>query len=99
MFRRLAVHTADPQFLSDHAYFLQTTKDVLGHTLGQIHETVIVADIHLSDMPPLETRLVGDRAHDVARLHAVSMADLDTEGLKHNIIHVPTLATRRPRST
>src|SRR6266702_1904012 len=90
--RRLAVPAADPQFLPDHAYFLQASKDILGHALGQIDETVIVTDIHLSDVPPLEPRLVGDRANDVTGLHAMHVPDLEAEGFKHNTVVVAALA-------
>ena len=91
---RLAVHTADPQFLSSHTYFLQVAKNVLGHAFGQIDEAVIVTDVHLPDVTPFETRLVGDRANNVAGLHAVSMADFQAEGFKHNIVAVAALPAR-----
>ena len=91
--RRLAVHPADAQLLANHSHFLQVAEDVPGHALGQVDESMIVADVHVADMLPFQAGLVGDRADDVARLYAVSVADFDTESFEG---HVAIFATAPP---
>jgi hypothetical protein len=93
---RLAVHATDPQLLTNHAYLLQAAKDIPGHSLGQIDKAVIVADIDVPDVTPLEAGLVGDRADDVAGLHAVGVAYFETEGFEYNIVAFVALAASRP---
>src|ERR1700730_11258422 len=90
---RLAVHATDPQFLPHYSHLLQVAKDIPRHSLGKIDEAVVVADVDVPDVTPLEARLVGDRADDVAGLHAVGVAHFQTEGLEHNIAVVVALAT------
>src|SRR5690349_16024339 len=53
---------------------------VLGHAFRQVHQAVVVADINSTDVLAFQLRFVGDRADDVAGLHAMIMADLDAEG-------------------
>jgi hypothetical protein len=88
----LAIHAADSQLLSDHSHLLQVAEDIPGHSLGQINEAVIVADIDVPDVAPLEASLVGDCADDVARLHAVGVAYFETEGFEYDIVVVIALA-------
>jgi hypothetical protein len=95
---RLAVHATDPQLLTHHAHFLQVAKDIPRHSLGQIDKAVIVTDIDVPDVTPLEAGLVGDRADDVAGLHAVAVAYFETEGFENNIVALVTLAASRPRT-
>jgi hypothetical protein len=83
--RRLAVHPADAQLLTHHANFLQAAEDVPGHALGEVDEGVIVTDVHVADVFAFQTGLVGDRADDVARLHAVGVAHFEAEGFKRNV--------------
>jgi hypothetical protein len=96
---RLAVHATDPQFLPHYSHLLQVAKDIPRHSLGKIDEAVVVADVDVPDVTPLEARLVGDRADDVAGLHAVGVAHFQTEGLEHNIAVVVALAASGPRTT
>jgi hypothetical protein len=93
---RLAVHATDPQLLANHAHLLQAAKDIPRHSLGQIDKAVIVTDIDVADVPPLEAGLVGDRADNVAGLHAVGVTYFETEGFEYNIVAVVTLAASRP---
>src|SRR5690606_34089980 len=51
------------------------------HALGQVDEAVVLEDLDPADVLRVQLGLVGDRAHDVARLHPVVVADLDAEGL------------------
>ena len=64
--RRLAVHTADAQLLTDNPHLLQAAEDVPRHALGQVDEGVIVADVHVADVLAFEAGLIGDRADNVA---------------------------------
>jgi hypothetical protein len=82
------------QFLPQDHNLLQTAENLLRHTLRQIHEAVILMDINMPDVPALQARLVGNGAHDVARLHAVDMAYLDSEGLEGDVVG-SALLTRR----
>jgi len=96
---RLAVHAADPQLLPDYPHLLQVAKDIPRHSLGKIDEAVVFANVDVPNVTPLEASLVGDRADDVAGLHAVGVTYFQTEGLEHNIAVVVALAARGPRTT
>jgi hypothetical protein len=90
---RLPVHPADAQFLTNNPHLLQTAEDVPGHSLGQVDEGVIVANIHVADVLAFQAGLVGDRADNVARLHTVSVADFDTEGFESYVAIFATAPT------
>src|SRR5690606_776487 len=51
-----------------------------------VNQAVVVADVDAADVAALQVRLVGDRANDVARLHAVHVADFDAEGLHRKLV-------------
>lgn len=70
------------QLATRHPHLLQATENLFRHALGKIDEAVILADIDVPDVPPLEARLIRNRAHYISRLHAVSMSDFDTVGLE-----------------
>jgi hypothetical protein len=84
--RRLGVHTTDSQLLTDHPHLLQVAKNIPWHSLGQINEAVIVADIDVPNVLPFEAGLVGDCADDVAGLDAMRVADFQAEGFEYNIV-------------
>jgi len=88
--RRLAVNPADAQLLTNYAHLLEAAEDIPGHALGQVDEGVIVTDVDLADVLTLQARLIGDRADDVARLHAVRVPDLETESLERDVTILAT---------
>src|SRR5512133_981878 len=65
----------DAQRLSGDPHLLQVLHQFARHAFGQVDQAVVVADVDAADVPALQVRLVGDRADDVARLHAVRVAD------------------------
>lgn len=69
---------ADLERLAGDTDFLQLEEDLLGHAAGKIDEAVIVLDHNAADVTAFEANLVGNRADDVARLHAVVVADFNT---------------------
>jgi len=82
---RLARGIPDPgnfQLAPHHAHLLQAPENLLRHALRQIDKAVILADVHMPDKAPLEPGLVGGRAYDIARLHAVHMPNLYAEPLE-----------------
>src|SRR5574337_1034929 len=76
----VAVPFLDAQLLLHHPYLLQVLEDFLRHAVGQVDQAVVVADAEAADVLAVQAGLVGDRANDVARLHAVLVADLDAIG-------------------
>jgi len=66
----------------------------LGHALGQIHQAVIIEDLHAPDVLGIEFGLVGDRTDDVAGLHAVLVADFDAVGFETLVALGRALARR-----
>src|SRR6185437_4599191 len=75
-----AVPLVDAQLLLHHPYLLQVLEHFLRHAVGQVDQAVVVADAEAADVLAFQPRLVGDRADDIARLHAVLVADLDAVG-------------------
>src|SRR6185437_9576991 len=75
-----AVPLVDAQLLLHHPYLLQVLEHFLWHAVGQVDQAVVVADAEAADVLAFQPRLVGDRADDIARLHAVLVADLDAVG-------------------
>jgi len=86
----LARHTGDTKLLANDPHLLQVAKDIPRHAFREINERVIVTDVHVANVTPLETCLVGDGANDVARLHAVGVADFEAECFEVNIVLFPT---------
>jgi hypothetical protein len=56
---------------------LEVTIDLPRHTVREIEDRVIVADIDAPDEPALKAGFVGDCANDVTRGDTVVSADLD----------------------
>jgi len=52
--RWLAVNATDAQLLAHYPDFLQVTKDLAGHALGQVDEAVIIADVDVADVSAFE---------------------------------------------
>jgi hypothetical protein len=88
----LAVDTADAQLLSDDPHLLEAAEDVSGHTLWQVDEAVIVADVYLADVAAFEAGLVGDCADNVAWLYAVGVTHFETKSFEVNIVVIATAA-------
>jgi hypothetical protein len=64
---------------------LEVLEQLLGHAFGQVDQAVVVADVDAADIAAFEVGLVGDRADDVAGLHAVGVTDLDAEGFHADV--------------
>ena len=79
--RVAAVPAADPQLLAHHPGLAQVRQDFRRHAFGQVQDRMVVVDVDAADVAALQPGLVGDRPDDIARLHAVGMANLDPEGL------------------
>src|SRR5690606_36624074 len=75
------VDAADAQLLAGDPDLLQVFEHLARHPLGQVHEAVVLADVDAADVAAFQVGLVGDRADDIGRLHAVHVADLDPERL------------------
>jgi hypothetical protein len=82
------------QLLPQHHNLLQAAENLLRHPLRQIHKAVVIMNIDLPDVPPLQAGLIGNGADNIPRLHAVNMPHLDPESLKRNAVGT-TLLTRR----
>jgi hypothetical protein len=80
--RGLTARVHNLQLATHNPHLLQATKNLLRHALGKIDEAVILADIDVPDVPPLEPRLIRNRADDIPRLHTVSVSDFDTVRLE-----------------
>src|SRR5690606_5705629 len=81
--RRAGVGFAGPRHAQRAArdtHLLQVLQHFRRHAFGQVHQAVVAADVDAADVAGFQFGLVGDRAHDIARLHAVLVADLDAEG-------------------
>ena len=70
------------QLATHNTHFLQAAENLFGHTLGQIDEAVILVNIDVPDVAPLETRLIRNRADDISGLHTVCVSDFDTVRLE-----------------
>jgi hypothetical protein len=66
--------------LAAHASADQTVDHVAGEIRGQIHEGEVGEDLDVPEVFAAQATLVGDRAHDLARLHFVTLADIDAVG-------------------
>src|SRR6185295_2282566 len=73
-------HALDLEPLAGDADVLEQLDRRARQPLRQVDQGVIVADDDLPDVAALEPGLVGHRAHDVARLDAVRVADFDAVG-------------------
>ena len=51
---------------------------LIGHTLGHINSAVILVDFDTTNVFRIDLRLVGNRTDDVAGLHLMLVAHLDT---------------------
>jgi nicotinate-nucleotide adenylyltransferase len=99
---RFLAAARDAQLLAGHPDLLQVLEDFRRHAGGQVDEAVVALDVDAADVLAVEAGFVGDRADDVARLHAVVVADFDAERLETFVGHVRAafamrvaLATRR----
>src|SRR5690606_23945384 len=75
-----AVPLVDTQLLLHHPHFFQVLEHFRRHAIGQVDQAVVVADAEAADVLAVQAGFVGDRTDDVARLHAVLVADLDAIG-------------------
>src|SRR4029077_19479186 len=83
--------------LARNPHLLQDLEHVRRHAFGQIDESVILADVDAADVLAVQARLVGDRADEVAGLHAVVVADFDAEGFEAGVgAFTPFLFALRP---
>jgi hypothetical protein len=73
------------QLAANNTHLLQATENLFRHALGKIDETVILVDIDMPDVSPLEARLIRDRTDNIPGLHAVHVADFDTVRLKRDV--------------
>src|SRR3546814_15498291 len=64
------------------AHLLQVFEQFARHAFGQVDEGELVADVDAADVLGFQVRLVGDGAADVARLHAMVVADFAAEDRK-----------------
>ncbi len=72
----------DAQLGAAHSHGLQIIERLLRHARRKIDKAVIVADIDVPDVAPVEARLVRDGTDDVPGLDAVVMPNFDAEGLE-----------------
>src|SRR5207342_2628504 len=77
--------TLDAHHLGADTHFLQVFQQLRRHAFRQIDQRVVVADVDAADVFAVEVGLVGDRTHDVARLHAMGVADFDAEGFHSDV--------------
>jgi hypothetical protein len=70
------------QLATHNTHFLQAAENLFRHALGKVNEAVILANIDVPDVPPLEASLIRNRAHNIPGLHAVGMPDFDAIRLK-----------------
>jgi len=84
--RRLAVHAADLQLLTNYTHLLQVAEDISRHAFRQIDERVVAADVDVADVAALEPGLVGDGAYDVAWLNAVDVTYFQAEGFEGDVV-------------
>ena len=96
MLRLWRVGAADAQFLSCDTRFLQVAKDLFGHAFGQVHEAVILANIHTAYEAAFDSRFVRNRAHDIAGLHAMNMADLQAKYFAIDVVPPEEGSSLRP---
>src|ERR1700728_2290062 len=68
---RLLADPADAELTSRHAHLLQFLEYLLRHAFRQVHETMILPDIHPADVNALDPRLIGNGTDDVAGLDTV----------------------------
>ena len=92
---RFPAGVGNVQFLTHDPHLLQAAENLFRHPLRQIHKAVILVDINMPDVPAFEARLIGNGAHNVPRLHAVSVPHLDSEGFERNAFRPAFLARRR----
>ena len=88
--------TADLQLLPRDARLAQLAQQLLRYPCRQVDEAVIVANHHAADVLAVDAGFIGDRADDVAGLHAVYAADLDAVGFHRGVFRdtVPRLRSR-----
>ena len=70
----------DAQGNASNAHFFQVLHQLTRHAFGQVDQAVVIANVNPTDVAAFQIGLIGDRADDVARLHAVHVADFDAEG-------------------
>src|SRR5215469_13507645 len=76
----VAIPFADAQHLLVHPHLFQVLEHFAGHAVGQVDQTVIAADAEAADELAFQSRFIGDGADDVARFHAMLVADFDAIG-------------------
>src|SRR6187402_192346 len=67
----------DLQLLLGDPHLLQVSEDLRRHAFRQVDQAVVVTDAHAADELGLDAAFVGDGADDVARLHAMFVANFD----------------------
>src|SRR5689334_6431098 len=84
--RRLRIHARDAQLGAAYAHLLQLPEDFLRHAFGEVDEAVILADVDVADELAVEPGLIGDRADDISRQHALGVTHFDAEGFHRRAI-------------
>ena len=78
-------HMGNLQLATHNTHFLQAAENLFRHALGKIDEAVILVNIDVSDVAPLEAGLIRNRADNISGLHTVSVSDFDTVRLEGNV--------------
>jgi hypothetical protein len=73
------------QLATHNTHFLQAAENLFRHALGKIDEAVILVNIDVPDVAPLEARLIRNRADDISGLHTVCVSDFDTVRLEGDV--------------
>src|SRR5580698_3734721 len=70
------------QLATHNTHFFQAAENLFRHALGEIDEAMILANVDVPDVPPLQAGLIRNRAHNIPGLHAVGMPDFDAISLE-----------------
>src|SRR5207342_286090 len=72
----------DAQLLTGAPDGLEMLHHIDRHARGQVDQAVVLEDLDTADVFALQAGFVGDGTDDVARLHAVVVADFDAESFQ-----------------
>lgn len=92
------VRQVQSQYLAADEDPLQVPIDLLGHAVGQVDQTVVVADVDTADIAALQTRLVGDGTNDLPRGDPVVAAHLDAVVHHADLVVVLGVSRRSSRA-
>jgi hypothetical protein len=91
---RFPVGIGNLQLLAQHPHLLQGAENLLRHALRQVDKAMVIMDINMTDVAPLEAGLIGNGTNNVPGLHPVGMPHFDSKCLKRDAIR-STFLTRR----